>query len=159
MVTKVFFLVFIFVAFGIIYRFRGLHLFLHVFECVVTDHERNVKTEDLTAFVQEGYAETLQPYHGWMTQKIFHVRILCKKYFDIKYFQFNDVQKKMYFGFVKTGNSRLIFFIWRLVESKYIFVSNLFSTAGHFVNKKNVCGSHGIYLYFEEIFSNIDKSF
>ncbi|XP_020285919.1 glycolipid transfer protein isoform X2 [Pseudomyrmex gracilis] len=40
---------------------------------IIEDHKAGNATEDLVAFLRKAYKETLEPYHGWMTQQLFNL--------------------------------------------------------------------------------------
>lgn len=50
-------------------------MILLFFEKIVEDNKAGKTTEDLVAFLKEAYKETLEPYHGWMAQQLFNVRL------------------------------------------------------------------------------------
>ncbi|KAL6263140.1 hypothetical protein P5V15_005942 [Pogonomyrmex californicus] len=52
---------------------RALHMILLLFEKIVETHKTGEATEDLIIFLREAYKETLEPYHGWMTQQLFNL--------------------------------------------------------------------------------------
>ncbi|XP_020285911.1 glycolipid transfer protein isoform X1 [Pseudomyrmex gracilis] len=52
---------------------RALHMILLFFERIIEDHKAGNATEDLVAFLRKAYKETLEPYHGWMTQQLFNL--------------------------------------------------------------------------------------
>lgn len=43
----------------------------------VADHKQGKQTEDLIPFFKKAYEEKLQPYHGWMVQKLFGLCLLA----------------------------------------------------------------------------------
>lgn len=48
------------------------------FEKIVDDYKSGKETEDLAATLEKAYAESLEPYHGWMAKQLFGVE--SKKY-------------------------------------------------------------------------------
>ncbi|KOC66609.1 Pleckstrin homology domain-containing family A member 8 [Habropoda laboriosa] len=52
---------------------RDLHMILLFFEKIVQDAKTGTPTEDLAAFLQMSYKETLEPYDGWMAQLLFNL--------------------------------------------------------------------------------------
>lgn len=50
---------------------RALQFIHTFFSCVLEDSQQGKKSEDLVPFLKKAYKETLETYHGWMTQKLF----------------------------------------------------------------------------------------
>ncbi|XP_066583565.1 glycolipid transfer protein isoform X2 [Prorops nasuta] len=50
---------------------RGLHMILEFFNKIIEDHNTGIKTEDLIVFLKQAYHDTLERYHGWMSQQLF----------------------------------------------------------------------------------------
>ncbi|XP_023716242.1 pleckstrin homology domain-containing family A member 8 isoform X3 [Cryptotermes secundus] len=50
---------------------RALQFIYTFFSCVLEDSQQGKKSEDLVPFLKKAYKETLEAYHGWMTQKLF----------------------------------------------------------------------------------------
>jgi hypothetical protein len=55
--------------------FRALQFVHTFFSCVLEDSQEGKKSEDLVPFLKKAYKETLEAYHGWMTQKLFGVSV------------------------------------------------------------------------------------
>lgn len=45
------------------------------FEYIVSDFNSGKKSEDLTANLCKSYELSLEPYHGYMAQQLFNVRV------------------------------------------------------------------------------------
>lgn len=52
---------------------RALDFVLNFFQIIVNDKE---KTESLQGHMTLAYSHTLEPYHGWVTKKLFRVSII-----------------------------------------------------------------------------------
>lgn len=56
---------------ALVWLTRTLHLILRFFEKILEDSKTSEPSEDLVAILKNAYKETLEPYHGWMTQQLF----------------------------------------------------------------------------------------